>query len=695
MTEIAKRVYRADFRPTEKQAAVLDAHAAYAERARRWVFEHPADERTSVKKLYTAFKSSDLFDETLSGTVAERAIAAVVDGVEPPAGACFNAADAARHGSKHVKVEDAREVQRLRLPKAGGVELAGEWISTDGLTVREAWIGRTDEGAWWVELVVAARVLVRTVKVRMRPTKAQRKTLAALARRADAVWNAVGVVVWAAGVKLPGKDAETRAALVAQLEAKLADRPVAARAAARAVFGEGRERPYADTTMTKGWSRDEAFVVDDAHRLQQAVINEVAAQYRTSQGRKLDHAKERQRMRTEQRKRDGEVKAGRRLAAAYARTGAVDPDLLEGLAQALKARPAPHRPKPAEFVLLERDGAPEVTCPVAGCTAVFARTRARCPECGHRRQPDAIGGKSRWSTTRSTGFIPLRGDMFELDWNEGAFEVRLVGLGGMRVALDEPERLAGRIVRAAKVTEDVTGHWYLSVSCEEPVHRPAGYADAIGVNVGLREMVTTSRGEHFVMPRYRARDAEHYAKLQGARVGKARKAGRAAGGRNQPKLRRLAMRQASKRRQRHCEIARALLGMPTRKHTEAPLGRAAEGKGVAFTPPRVIYVGSWRPATEGRGDKWQFADGRDQAVAAFVRVLAEQAERVGSRVVNTAEAFTTITCSACGAERYAPVPKGVFEWECEECETVHNRYVNAACNILSRGLATDAGTLTL
>ena len=690
--------YRAALRPSDQQAAVLAAHAEYAATARRWAEARP--DRTSVKALYKAFKESDVFDEALSGTVAERAIAGVVDRVEIGGGRLFNAADAGRHGSKHVKVQDVAPVrrrgevvrdacQRLRLPKTGGVEIEGDRLSMEGRAIREAWIGR-EGGAWLVEIVLSTRVLVRTCKVRMRATKAQRAVLRALAGRVDAVWNAIGVVVWAAGVKLDGKGRATREALHAKLETKLAGQPQAVCASARAVFGEGRERPYADTRMVKGWSRDESLAVVDAdHRLTQAVICEVAAQYRASQDLKLDRLKDRARKKAGQRKKDAEVKAGRRLAAAYAKTGEVAPGLLVALSEVRKAKPAPHMPKVEDHVLMPRDSSPAVRCPASGCAAVFPRTRARCPECGQGRQPKKHGEASARSTTRKTGWIPLRDvtqGAYALEWENGVYRARLRYLGALAVTLDEPERLAGRAHRTATVTEDARGRWHLAVAYEEPAYRPVACAPAIGVNVGLREMVTTSAGESFVMPRYRARDAEAYGRLQGARGGKTRKAGRPSTGRNQPKLKRLATRQASKRRQRHREIARALLHMPSRRYTEAPLGRAPEGEGRPFSPPHTIYVGSWRPATEGREDRWQFVDGCDQAVTTFVQVLKEQADRVGSRVVHVEEAFTTMTCAACGTERDAPVPQGTDRWECGRCGTVHDRYVNAARNILQRGL---------
>ena len=317
--ETSVAAYRAVLRPSDRQAAVLAAHAEYAATARRWAEARP--DRASVKALYRAFKTSDLFDEALSGTVAERAIAGVVDRVEIGGGRLFNAADAGRHGSKHVKVQDVAPVrragevvrdacQRLRLPKTGGVEIEGDWLSMEGRAIREAWIGR-EGGAWLVEIVLSTRVLVRTCKVRMRATKAQRAALRALAGRVDAVWNAIGVVVWAAGVKLDGKGRATREALHAKLETKLAGQPEAVRASARAVFGEGRERPYADTRMVKGWSRDESLAVVDAdHRLTQAVICEVAAQYKASQDLKLARLKDRARKKAGQRKKDAEVEGG-------------------------------------------------------------------------------------------------------------------------------------------------------------------------------------------------------------------------------------------------------------------------------------------------------------------------------------------------------------------------------------------------
>ena len=690
-TSTVTAVHRLNLRPTERQTEVLRVHAEYAAHARRWAREHPD---TSPKRAYQAFKASDGFDATLSGTVAERAIAGVIDKADLTGGRLYNAADSQRHGSKHVKVEEVAVTRRkpahrrLRLPKVGGVEIVGEGLLPQGHSVREAWIGHgPDADTWWVELVSSARMLVRTCKVRMRATPGQRAALAALAARIDAIWDGIGVVVWAAGVSWKGAGA--RNALQGKLDARLQEMPEAVCASARQVWGDARTRPYADTKMVKGWSADAALaVVDEHHRVQQAIVCEVAHEYHKAQGLTLDRARERERKRAAQRKKDGVRRAVLAVADAYVKSGEVDADHLKSLADRRAEKPMPRDPKPGAWELRTRDTATHVRCPGAGCGAVFSRTRNRCPECGQRRVPD-ITGASLWSTARQPGWIPLRADGFTLEWEGGAFVVRLGALGGMTVRLDEPERLAGLAVRAAKLTES-HGHWYLAASYEEPVRRVEAFADPIGVNIGLREMVTTSRGERFVMPRYFAADLDKIRKLQGARGGKVRKAARAAAGRNRTQIDRLYRRQSAKRAQRHARIVRAILGMPSRRRTEAPLGRVQQGTGAGIEPPRVVYVGNWRPAREG-AERWLTVPGRDQGAASFVQMLRENAERLGVRVVGVDEEYTTMTCSACGTGRETQVPQEMGTWTCGHCGAAHDRYVNAARNILLRGIECDEG----
>ena len=268
------------------------------------------------------------------------------------------------------------------------MEIAGEWLSPQGHAVREAWIGHgPDADTWWVELVSSERMLVRTCKVRMRATPGQRAALAALAARIDAIWDGIGVVVWAAGVSWKGAGA--REAPQGKLDTRLQGLPEAVCASARQVWGDARTRPYADTKMVKGWSADAALtVVDEHHRVQQTTVHEVVREYRKAQGLTRDKARERERKRAVQRKKDGVRTKALALADAYTKSGEVDADLLRSLADRQAERPMPRDPKPGTWELRTRDTATHVRCPGAGCGAVFSRTRNRCPECGQRRVPD-------------------------------------------------------------------------------------------------------------------------------------------------------------------------------------------------------------------------------------------------------------------------------------------------------------------
>jgi hypothetical protein len=80
------------------------------------------------------------------------------------------------------------------------------------------------------------------------------------------------------------------------------------------------------------------------------------------------------------------------------------------------------------------------------------------------------------------------------------------------------------------------------------------------------------------------------------------------------------------------------------------------------------------------------------AWADFKRMLSYKAIRHGGRYLEVEEAYTSRTCSRCGVIP-ASSPKGIGalgirEWTCSDCGAVHDRDVNAAENILRRGLAT-------
>jgi putative transposase len=81
----------------------------------------------------------------------------------------------------------------------------------------------------------------------------------------------------------------------------------------------------------------------------------------------------------------------------------------------------------------------------------------------------------------------------------------------------------------------------------------------------------------------------------------------------------------------------------------------------------------------------------DASWSAFRTMLKYKSDNAGVWFEEVNEAYSTQTCSNCGAQPDSR-PRGIAglgirEWTCTECGSCHDRDVNAAKNILARGHA--------
>ena len=84
-----------------------------------------------------------------------------------------------------------------------------------------------------------------------------------------------------------------------------------------------------------------------------------------------------------------------------------------------------------------------------------------------------------------------------------------------------------------------------------------------------------------------------------------------------------------------------------------------------------------------KGVKKRRRGGRDRSIATLRRLIDEKAKRSGIKVFTYVnEAGSTMTCSICGEATGPKNDMSVREWRCENCNTVHNRDLNGAFNIL-------------
>ena len=104
--------------------------------------------------------------------------------------------------------------------------------------------------------------------------------------------------------------------------------------------------------------------------------------------------------------------------------------------------------------------------------------------------------------------------------------------------------------------------------------------------------------------------------------------------------------------------------------------------------PSCVFIGAWAPPARGKVKGAKGA--RRGSLATLKNILARKCQEAGIPVFEVNEAYSSKTCSACGCqtEQVGGIDKlGVRAWTCEHCGAEHDRDVNAAQNILKRGLA--------
>lgn len=251
----------------------------------------------------------------------------------------------------------------------------------------------------------------------------------------------------------------------------------------------------------------------------------------------------------------------------------------------------------------------------------------------------------RWRGKKSLGWIPLK---------DGA--VRFDGVGfiyrGRRLdAWVTRDLKPGQTFACGSISQDARGRWYINlpVKCAQLA---AHGRDAIGIDLGLKELATLSTGKKIEHPRWYQRTQTRLAAAQ--RAGKLRQASR------------LHAAAAAQRSDYLHKQSTALV----REHG-------------------AIFVGNVRPSAIAKTRMSKSS--LDAGWAMFKQQLAYKAIRHGVLFAEVNEAYSTQTCSRCGS---VEGPKGVAGlgirgWTCS-CGAVHDRDTNAAMNILARGLASLA-----
>jgi len=263
-----------------------------------------------------------------------------------------------------------------------------------------------------------------------------------------------------------------------------------------------------------------------------------------------------------------------------------------------------------------------------------------------RRRKQFKRSKLRWRVSkgsrRSLGWIPFKKGAAQ--WVNG--QVRYAGFA---FSVWDSYGLSDYPFRAGSFSQDARGRWYFNVAVQ--VEKPQTQAQtAVGIDLGLKDVATTSDGEQLKNQRiYRS----HEKALADAQ--RAGKKGRV--------------------RAIHAKIRNTRKDAQHKFSTELVKNHAA------------IFVGNIKskPLTQTKMAKSVLDAGWHQ----LKTMLAYKCDSAGVVFKAIDEKYTTQTCSACGSlPRSRPkgiAGLGIREWTCGECGVHHDRDINAARNILALG----------
>ena len=213
----------------------------------------------------------------------------------------------------------------------------------------------------------------------------------------------------------------------------------------------------------------------------------------------------------------------------------------------------------------------------------------------------------------------------------------------------------GGEIRSATLSKDRAGRYFVSLLVKEQIAQLKPISHKVGIDLGLHHFATTSHGEKVAHPKI---FNQHFKRLRKAQQALSRKQ---KGSKNREKARQKVARI-------HAHIGDA------RKDFLHKLSHRLirENQAIGTEGLQVQNMMKNKALARAIGDSGWFE---------FVRQLTYKADWYG-RVVVPLDTFfpSSKTCSACGYVM-DDLPLSVREWTCPQCNTTHDRDINAAVNI--------------
>ena len=315
-----------------------------------------------------------------------------------------------------------------------------------------------------------------------------------------------------------------------------------------------------------------------------------------------------------------------------------------------------------------------------GVTVGSASVQLVCVEYATRRK-QFKKARLNWRTSNrkspkySLGWIPFKG-------GHAKYKAGQIEFAGAKFSLWDSYGMNKYELRGGSLCEDSRGRWYFNVAVEVEAVASAGTV-AVGIDLGNKTCATVSDGQTLEGRWYRASQAKlAVVQRSGARKQAQREASLHAareqatkGGRKPPTS--LRPGKTTQVRNLHAKV---------RNQRQDALHKFST---TLVATSAAIFVGN---VSSKAMVKTHMAKGAlDAGWSQFKTMLEYKSLQAGIVFAEINESYTTQTCSQCSS---IEGPKGLKElgirdWTCS-CGTVHSRDVNAAKNILARGLASLA-----
>lgn len=252
------------------------------------------------------------------------------------------------------------------------------------------------------------------------------------------------------------------------------------------------------------------------------------------------------------------------------------------------------------------------------------------------------------STRRSLGWIPFKASAIR--YRQGQ-----VVLFGQPISLWDSYGLSAYELGSGSISEDARGRWYLNVIVTSPgwpksVDLDKVRTDAIGIDLGLKDLIACSDG--FTI------EAQQFYRDLEPKLAVAQRAGKKA------RVKSIHAKIANRRKDHLHKLTTSLVG----RHQAIFVGDVSSSQLVKTTMAKSVLDAGWSAART---------------------MLKYKCDDAGVWFKEVNESYSTQECSSCG-ERTGPKGlNGLSErtWTCSVCLTNHDRDLNSAMVIRSRGLA--------